>query len=670
MDRAFPARLAALALTFVVLTSRLGSTAHAASPGRPSRLSSQEQAELLQYANDTWRSFERMTLPSGLPADSLIRDGGGWGSISFQTSPTNIAAYLWSVLAAERLRLISPEDSQKRLERTLSTLAGMERHHGFFLNDLDPRTGAALKISSSDPSPRRPLLSAVDNAWLATALVMVANSHPKLRQKATELVQSMDFRFFYDPYDPGDPLTHPGQLRVGYWADDQSFYGHYGMLNSEARIASYLGISRKQLPPEHYYHMYRTFPEQLGPQAQTPQGPIREYLGVKVREGSYTYRGKRIVPSWGGSMFEALMVTLFVPEDVWAPQSWRINHPLYVKAQIEHGLEEARYGAWGFSPAMSPHGGYEVYGVKALGTDPLGYLSYDISPDVPPAQPGLLFSKMRHGVVTPHASFLALRYAPREAIDNLRKLATKFPIYSQFGFLDSVDVSAGLVSGCVLALDQGMIMAAIANELADDAMQHAFSDGAVEQSIRPLIAMEEFSAGSAPLADRLRARIEPAALKARLRAKRMVRGSWLDCDPYSTQTHGRAAFGCRGQTPPSCPLVHSISGSGKLSVAHGSLVCLFFSSLEAAGKTRTTEAARGRRTRFQASMELCLTLVAPYAILCSGPPRMRNARRPHRVAARLAVARWTFLKRARPQACLGGSDGLGGAVLPESGTTW
>ena len=50
-------------------------------------------------------------------------------------------------------------------------------------------------------------------------------------------------------------------------------------------------------------------------------------------------------------------------------------------------------------------------------------------------------------------------------------------------------------SGAILALDQGMIMAAIANELADDAMQHAFSDGQVERDIRPLIAVEEFSAG-------------------------------------------------------------------------------------------------------------------------------------------------------------------------------
>ena len=38
-------------------------------------------------------------------------------------------------------------------------------------------------------------------------------------------------------------------------------------------------------------------------------------------------------------------------------------------------------------------------------------------------------------------------------------------------------------------------MVAIANELADDARQHAFSDGQVEQTVRPLIALEQFSAG-------------------------------------------------------------------------------------------------------------------------------------------------------------------------------
>ena len=82
-----------------------------------------------------------------------------------------------------------------------------------------------------------------------------------------------------------------------------------------------------------------------------------------------------IVPSWGGSMFEALMVPLLVPEEQWAPHSWGVNHPLYVRAQIEHGKEEAHYGYWGFSPSNNPDGGYREYGVDPIGLKPDGYAS-------------------------------------------------------------------------------------------------------------------------------------------------------------------------------------------------------------------------------------------------------------------------------------------------------
>ena len=87
--------------------------------------------------------------------------------------------------------------------------------------------------------------------------------------------------------------------------------------------------------------------------------------------------------------------------------------------------------------------------------------------------------------MTPHASFLALPFAPREAMANLRALAEKFPIYGPYGFRDSVNVSSGMVSDCVLALDQGMIMAAIANALADDAMQQPSPTAPIEAAIRP-----------------------------------------------------------------------------------------------------------------------------------------------------------------------------------------
>jgi hypothetical protein len=55
-----------------------------------------------------------------------------------------------------------------------------------------------------------------------------------------------------------------------------------------------------------------------------------------------------------------------------------------------------------------------------------------------------------------------------------------------------------VVSDRLLLLDQGMIMAAIANAVADDAMRDAFIDGPAERVLRPLIAPEEFTAGAAP----------------------------------------------------------------------------------------------------------------------------------------------------------------------------
>ena len=280
----------------------------------------------------------------------------------------------------------------------------------------------------------------------------------------------MDFAFFYVPYDAADPKNHPGQIHGPYRVDRKTFGGFHRIINTEQRITGYIGIARGQIPPEHYYRVERTLKPGEGKQSQVPEGEIRTYLGIPVFEGHYTYRGMRIVPSWGGSMFEDLMVTLFVPEERWAPRSWGVNHPLYVRAQIEHGLEEAGYGFWGFSPACDPAGGYRTYGVDALGCDPRGYTSND---DEVRARPGTArpSGRFTNGVVTPHASFLALRFAPREAMENLRKLKERFPIYGDHGFMDTVNVSRGVVSDRVLMLDQGMIMAAIANAVADDAMR-------------------------------------------------------------------------------------------------------------------------------------------------------------------------------------------------------
>ena len=74
--------------------------------------SESDQARLERYAATTWASFVAMVdTPSGLPTDQLHADG----STDVQTSITNIGAYLWSAVAAERLGIIGHDELVTRL---------------------------------------------------------------------------------------------------------------------------------------------------------------------------------------------------------------------------------------------------------------------------------------------------------------------------------------------------------------------------------------------------------------------------------------------------------------------------------------------------------------------------------------------------------------------------
>jgi hypothetical protein len=168
-----------------------------------------------------------------------------------------------------------------------------------------------------------------------------------------------------------------------------------------------------------------------------------------------------------------------------------------VAAQIEHGLNDAGYGYWGFSPASNPAGGYSVYGVDAMGMDTNGYPSdvqesrYDAGfGDCRPAGPAPDYGD---GVVTPHAAFLALPYAKGPVAANLAKLRSDFDAYGPGGFYDAINVGTGQVAKRYLSLDQAMIMGALGNALAADVLKRAFVTPGFEQRIRPLLARETFN---------------------------------------------------------------------------------------------------------------------------------------------------------------------------------
>jgi hypothetical protein len=452
-----------------------------------------DRRRLHRYAAATWRSFTHMVdTDSGLPTDQLYADG----HTDVQTSTTNIGAYLWSAVAAQRLGVISHRELVARAGRTIGTLETMERHQpdGQFYNWYDHRDGTKLTTWPPTGEPLDPILSSVDNAWLATGLQVVRTAVPELSARAGAIYDSMDFGFYYRPdvnrilfhYSPADPSGNSPCC--------------YDTVVSESRIADYIGIAKGDLPRREYYGRWRTFPASCDYAYETrPSGFTRSYDGVSVYDGSYPYRGTRLTPSWGGSMFEALMPALFVPEERWGAGSWRQNHPYTVDAQIDHGLRVAEYGVWGFSPSNTPEGGYGAYGVDAIGMDPNGNPSNEDATLVDhgyagcrPAVPDPPASAYTNGVVTPHAAFLALRYRPRQALTDLARLAAMPGVYGRWGFRDSVNVDTGVPSGSYLSLDQGMIMAALGNALGRDVIRRSFATPDVRRAVRPVLGVEEF----------------------------------------------------------------------------------------------------------------------------------------------------------------------------------
>jgi Putative glucoamylase/Protein of unknown function (DUF3131) len=476
------------------------------------------------YAADTWKSMEAMVDPrTHLVADNI--DGALTASTrSAYTSPTNIGAYLWSTAVARDTGIIGRQQAYTKLSKTLDAIAKLERHtdSGMFYNWYDPADGHKLRLwpevnAAGGHDVVQPFLSSVDNGWMAAALMVTRNAEPRLAKQANALLKPMDFGFFYD--QTASNSGGAGLIRGGFWDElptgcsaqgnlrqrgpDVFYTCHfYGNFVSEPRIASYIGIAMGQIPVKHYFGPARTFPATCdwSWQEQKPVGETKNYLGVDVFEGAYQYQGLQLVPTWGGDMFEELMPDLFVPEAAWGKKSFGRNHPLHVQAQIRHGMDDAKYGYWGFSPSSDPYGGYREFGIDAIGLQTEGYTSDHERTSVDlgfegcnrPVQPAP--TSYGDGVVTPHASFLALPYAQRESLANLAKLRQNFDAYGDGGFYDAIAVRSGKVAKRYLSLDQGMVMGALGNVLADGNLHRYFTKGEVTNVLKPVMRLEEFNA--------------------------------------------------------------------------------------------------------------------------------------------------------------------------------
>src|SRR5690242_10048612 len=262
--------LAAVLGTLLTLGLVAAPTASAGSPSPG--LTTQQRANLMGIARDTWRFFEHDVDPNThLPLDNL----GPGATRGAYTSAANVGVYLWSVVAADDLGIISKGEAITRVRQLLTSVRGLKRSHGFLYQWYDTSTGDVILNPgqgdcSTDTTPKQDncwFLSAVDNGWFASGLMVARQALPGVSNLATALLDQMDFSIFYD----NRPQTAcnvnasidnqpTGQMYGGYYVDQGPAGYHNGALYSDPRIAMYVGMGLHQMPGDVWWRTWRVLP--------------------------------------------------------------------------------------------------------------------------------------------------------------------------------------------------------------------------------------------------------------------------------------------------------------------------------------------------------------------------------------------------------------------------
>ena len=254
-----------------------------------------------------------------------------------------------------------------------------------------------------------------------------------LAARANEEVMAMDFKLLYD----GErKLFH-----IGYNATvDELDLHHYDLLASEARLASYLAIVKRDVPESHWYALGR---------------PLTRCAGNPA------------LLSWGGTMFEYLMPGLLMKSQ--AGTLLARTNAAVVDAQIAYG-KDTLGGPWGISEsAYAGVDSEQTYQYHSFGVPGLGF------------KRGLEEDR----VVTPYASALAVAIRPRAVVANIRALEA-LGMLGTYGLFEALDLTSerALPQGdgrppftivrSYMAHHQGMLLVALGNFLNQRTMLERF----------------------------------------------------------------------------------------------------------------------------------------------------------------------------------------------------
>jgi hypothetical protein len=503
-------------------------------------LSQAQRANLLSIARDAWKFYTADIDPAtNLPMDNITFAGGSSAPTTYgqYTSAADIGVYLWAVVSARDLGLISTQQAAARIGATLREVQQLKRYDGFLYQWYDTTNGDVLLNPGQGDCPANAapaftncsFVSNVDNGWYASGLIVVREAIPQLRSLADSLIAPMNFGLFYDNRAETHCNTNPaiqgnqptGQMYGGYYVglppgqgSNWTNYYHNGAFYSDPRISAYIGMGLHQMPGNVWWRSWRILPpaapfadcQATDPdfswQGQWPMGGYWQTYtdpqsGQKfdVWEGHYTYPGTHLtfIPTYSGGMFEALMPNIVVPETSWGTNSFGLADVRTAEVQIKYATQELHYPVWGMSPSSTPDdtGNYGGYGVEGLAFPYYGTGATAADPNEGLSQ---CHGCATENVVTPYASFIALDAVPQQAYANIQALRRLYPgLYGVDGFFDAVDPVSGAVGHRYLVLDESMIMASLDNALDNRAIQRDFARDPVSWAAHTYLELEKLS---------------------------------------------------------------------------------------------------------------------------------------------------------------------------------
>ena len=401
-------------------------------------LTDKEKEYLNEIGKRTWQYFKDGLIKQNnfLPPDNYQEDR----KIKFtpRTSSTNIGLGLLSVISSYDLGYENLVDTLTLLNNMVETIEKLPKWNGHLYNWYNIETLEPL-------SPR--YVSTVDNGNYVGYIYVLKEFYKKLKEENKDenilrlipdwadkpineiKIANCDFSKLYD--------EGKGLFSIGFNIEENKLTdSYYDLLASEARQASLIAISKKDVEAKHWSKLGRILTKMNG------------------------YNG---LISWSGTAFEYLMPTMMIDEPEGSLLSESIKFMIMSQKQYAKRLAVP----WGFSEsAYNLKDLNNNYQYKAIGLPWLG-LKRGLEEDI---------------VVSSYASIMAITNQPKEVIQNIKKLDND-GMLDKYGFYESIDYTPirmpkgkkEMVVKTYMAHHQGMILLSINNFFNNNILRKRFS---------------------------------------------------------------------------------------------------------------------------------------------------------------------------------------------------